>query len=47
VERMESGIPLIYKRNNKGPKTVPCSTPESTGQKYYTAFKQNVLRSIA
>ena len=32
VQKIELGISFMYKRNNRGPKTVPCGTPERTGQ---------------
>ena len=28
---MQSGNSLIHKRNKRGPRTVPCGTPEDTG----------------
>ena len=28
---MQSGKSLIYRRNKRGPRTVPCGTPEDTG----------------
>ncbi|KAH3739393.1 hypothetical protein DPMN_046045 [Dreissena polymorpha] len=32
VEEMLSEMLLMYRRNRQGPRTVPCGTPEVTGE---------------
>ena len=32
-EEMPSVMSLIYNRKSRGPRTVPCGTPDSTGRK--------------